>query len=323
MGGIMSGQGLRQRFVRRFVGLSRYSRVTAWLVVCAFIVQALAVVWLGSYLLSLDLSVGTVLLMILTALFIGTRLRGLNNIVQECTHSSFAEDREDNTRIGRFCSAILTGCYREYKADHLSHHAHLGDYEHDRELGAIQQFGLHEPLTPRTIFRHFITPLTGRHLREYSGINMSRDDGLLFYGLKMGVLVLIAFFAILAPVTTLLFVVLPLFFVFPTLNFWTDCLDHAGLVGKEDELEASRNVLAPSLVRFIFFPRHDCYHMEHHLFPQIPARHHREAHEELCNDPEYGNQPLASWPTHKGLGTQLAHAVAPNRGIRADGLKTR
>lgn len=297
----MSGQQIRERFMRRFAGMTRNARWVAWSIVFGFLAQAFAGVAIGAYLLSLDVSVVTVVLMVVTAVFIGTRLRGLNNIVHECCHSSFSAHRADNVVLGKLCASLLTGCFRSYKDDHLSHHAHLGDYEHDRELGAIRTLGLHDPLTPRTVLRHIMTPLMGRHLRLYSGVNLSRDDGPWFFALKLGVLVAIVMAAVLAPLTTVLFVVLPLFYVFPTINFWTDCLDHAGLVGEEDELAASRNVLAPAPVRLLFFPRHDCYHLVHHLFPHVPAQHLKTAHEQLCADPEYRMQPVATRPTHEGV----------------------
>lgn len=287
--------------MRRFMGMERYARWTAWLIVAGFVAQALAGVWFGHYLLSLPTTWLTVLLMVVTAIFIGTRLRGLNNIVHECCHSSFSAHRGDNVMLGRVCSTLLTGCFKQYKDDHLSHHAHLGDYEHDEEMRAIERFRLHDPLTPRTVLRHLLTPLTGRHLLMYSGVNFSSEDGRFFFGLKIAYLVAIAIFTYLAPMTSVLFVLIPLFYVFPTLNFWTDCLDHAGLVGQTDELKASRNVLAPKPLQLLFFPRHDCYHLVHHLFPQVPAQHLETAHMQLCEDPEYRAEPLASRPTHLGL----------------------
>jgi len=289
----MSGQLIRQKFMRRFVGMTRYSRLTAWLIFSAYLAQIIGGILVGDYLLSLSLSASTVVLMVLTALFIGTRLRGLNNIVHECTHSSFSDHREDNVLFGRLCASILTGCFKQYKADHLSHHAHLGDYEHDREMGAIEKFGLHEPLTRTKILQLFVTPLLGRHLKMYSGVNLSGGDGAFFLGLKIVLLFAVSISALFFPATVALFVLLPWFYIFPTLNFWTDCLDHAGVVGVKDELEASRNVLAPWPMRLLFFPRNDCFHLIHHLFPQLPARHLKAAHAELSEDPSYRGQPLA------------------------------
>ncbi|MGR3660305.1 MAG: fatty acid desaturase family protein [Paracoccaceae bacterium] len=287
--------------MRRFVGMTKYTRSGAWLIVSFYLALIFAGIYVGHYLLSLPLTVATVALMVLTAFFIGTRLRGLNNIVHECTHSSFSDHREDNVRIGKFCSSFLTGCFKTYKDGHLSHHAHLGDYENDKEMAAIEKFRLHEPLTVPTILRHIATPLLGRHLKMYSGISLSGGDGAFFFGLKIVILIAISLFSIFYPYTSIFFVLLPLFYIFPTLNFWTDCLDHAGIVGEEDELEASRNVLAPQPLRLLFFPRNDCFHLVHHLFPQVPARHLETAHEELSEDPVYRNQPLAVRPTHRSL----------------------
>jgi fatty acid desaturase len=283
----MSGRVLRRAYVRQFLGLERYRRAEAWVIVGAYFGLILAAILLGRHLLTLPLSVWTGAAMVATAVFIGTRLRGINNIIHECSHATFADTRSDNVAIGRVCASVLLKCFRKYRDDHLSHHAHNGDYEHDAEFGLIEKFGLHEPITPRTILRHVVVPLTGRHLPLYTGINLSAEDGRRFLALKLGLLAAMAIFLVVEPVAALAFVLLPLFYIYPTLNFWTDCLDHAGLVGAKDEIEASRNVLAPTPVRLLFFPRNDSYHLVHHLFPQIPARHLHLAHETLSRDPSY------------------------------------
>jgi len=82
----------------------------------------------------------------------------------------------------------------------------------------------------------------------------------------------------------------PLFLVFPTLNYWADCLDHAGLTDNEDDLDASRNMLAPKMLRVLFFPRNDCFHLVHHLFPQVPARHLDKGHDLLAKDEVYSSR---------------------------------
>ena len=305
----MAGQELRQKFMRRFVGMQKYTKVEAWGLFTAYIASIVASIFAGHYLLTLPVSWVTVLLISLIAIFIGTRLRGLNNIVHECTHSTFCEDREDNVTMGRVCCALLIGCFKEYKHDHLSHHAHLGDYDQDREMGPIEKFGLHEPISTRTILRHLVTPLLGRHLKMYSGINLSGSDGTFYLGFKVALLVAMAVFTIISPITSVLFVLLPLFYIFPTINFWTDCLDHAGIVAEDDEVEATRNILAPLPVKLLFFPRNDCFHLVHHLFPQVPARHLETAHEALSQDGEYQGQDAAVTPTHRSV-TRLVAKVS-------------
>lgn len=296
LGEIMSGQTLRKAYMRRFAGMVRYSRAVSWMIVGTYLGLILASIVFGSYLLSLPVTIWTVALMVATSVFIGTRLRGINNIVHECCHATFSQDRQDNVLIGRVCASILMKTFRKYRDDHLSHHANNGDYESDAEFKVIEKFGLHDPLTPRTVLRHFVTPLLGRHLPYYTGINLSGDDGRFFVVLKLALLAAISALLLSAPLVAIFFVILPLFYVYPTLNFWTDCLDHAGLVGAEDELQASRNVLAPSFIRWVFFPRNDSYHLVHHLFPQVPAQHLHRAHAELCKDPNYKSVPSEAQP---------------------------
>ncbi len=292
-GGRMSGQSLRSKYMRQFFGMRKYSRTIAWMTVGAYFGLILGFIWLGSYMLSQPITAWSVAALAGCSIFIGTRLRGINNIVHECCHATFAERRDDNVLIGRLCAAVLMKSFQKYRADHLSHHGNNGDYEHDAEFAVIQKFGLHDPLTLRTILRHIATPLMGRHLPAYTGIDLSKDDGRSFFYLKLFLLAEIAAFTFFDPFASLLFVILPLFYVYPTLNFWTDCLDHAGLVGAKDELEASRNVLAPVVIRLLFFPRNDSYHLVHHLFPQVPAQHLHSAHAELCKDPDYRKQRAA------------------------------
>lgn len=283
----MSGQLLRRKYIAGFFGLTRYSPSTAWTIVGVYLGLILASVWFGSYMVSMPVTALSVVLMLTTSIFIGTRLRGINNIVHECCHSTFADNRQTNVLIGRVCAALLMKSFRKYRNDHLSHHTSNGDYESDAEFAVIQKFGLHEPLNFRTVLRHIATPLMGRHLTAYVSINLSGGDGRFFAFFKVGLLGLIAVFSVFVPLGSFFFVIIPLFYIYPTLNFWTDCLDHAGLVGAKDELLASRNVLAPTLVRLLFFPRNDSYHLVHHLFPQVPARHLHHVHGELSKDASY------------------------------------
>lgn len=297
----MTGQELRQKFMRQFVGMKKYSQKQAWFIVGLYLTQIGASVVAGNYLLTSPQSWATVLLMIALAVFVGTRLRGLNNIVHECSHSTFCEERDDNVNLGRLCASLLLGCFKEYKHDHLSHHAHLGDYGQDREMGPIELFGLHDEVSAKTIFRYISIPLMGRHLKVYSGINLSGSDGAPYLGLKAAILIAMAGLIIIQTYTAIFFVLVPMFYILPTINFWTDCLDHAGIVAEDDELKATRNVLAPTPVKLLFFPRNDCYHLVHHLFPQVPARHLGAAHKELSKEVAYKEREEATKPTHQSI----------------------
>lgn len=289
----MSAKQLRAKYTRRFVGLDKYARFTAWFILASYIFQIIGAAVAGGYLISLPQSLWTWAGSAFLIVFVGTRMRGLNNIIHECSHATFSALRADNARIGKISAALLFNSFSAYRDEHLSHHAHLGDYEHDLDLQGIQDLKLHEPLTTRVILRHAVTPLIGRHLPYYLGLNMSSQDGLQYQWLKIGLLAAIPVVTLFFPLTSVLFLIMPFVFVYSALNYWADCLDHAGIVDTGDDLTASRNILAPAFFRWMFFPRNDCYHLVHHLFPHVPARHLGASHELLTQDALYASQPNA------------------------------
>lgn len=283
----MSAQELRRKYNPQLTRLSKLPNLGGWLLVGFFVGQIILAAILGHVLIAPPTSAWSMLLVLFLILFIGTRLRALNNIVHETSHASFVEDRPQNVLIGKLCSALTLGCFLDYRDEHLSHHAYVGDYDKDLDFQGIQKLALHEPLTRQTLLRHIVTPLIGRHLPYYLHLNRSTRDGQFFVWLKAALLLSVLVVAILAPLTALLFMVVPFVLVYSALNYWADCMDHAGLVGGEDELDKSRNILAPRVIGWLFFPRHDCFHLVHHLFPQVPARHLAGTHKLLAKDEIY------------------------------------
>ena len=283
----MSANSLRQKYNRQFARMDKYSTAFAWFVVLSYIAQILLAVAAGAYLITLSFSGALLVGVALIMLFIGTRFRGLNNIIHECSHATFSAERSANTSIGNFCAMLLLSSFSDYRDEHLSHHAHLGDYDHDMDLQGIKDLKLHEPLTTRVFVRHLITPILGRHLPYYLNLNFSKRDGVSWVIAKAIFLFLIAVLLVLFPITTVTFLVLPYVLVYSALNYWADCMDHAGIVASPDDLQASRNILAPKLLRSLFFPRNDCFHLVHHLFPQIPASHLEASHNALLQEPSY------------------------------------
>jgi fatty acid desaturase len=283
----MSAKQLRHRFIRQFAGMTKYPRATAWLIFALYPLQIVGSVVVGHLLLSQPVGLLSVAGLAILAVFIATRLRGMNNIIHECSHATFSQHLPDNALIGSLCAVGTLGCFRDYRDEHMTHHAHLGDYEHDLDLQGLKDLRIHEPLTRNVVLRHLTNPLMGRHLPYYFRVNLGAKDGRAFQRLKYALLAVVATLALAAPVTTLVLVIVPFALIFTSLNYWTDCLDHAGICASDDELDASRNVLAPLPLRVLFFPRNDSFHLVHHLFPQIPARHLAQSHRVLCEDPVY------------------------------------
>lgn len=283
----MSAQALRQKYNRAFAGMEKHSRVAAWSIVGLFGAQIIVSVILGHILLQGSTTVFSVIGVALLMIFVATRMRGLNNIVHECSHATFTVDRVENVRIGKTCASILFNSFTVYRDEHLSHHKHIGDYENDLDLQGIKNLALHDDLTLRVLLRHLFTPLVLRHLPYYLSLNLSRNDGVMFQVVQYAMVGAVSILTALAPATGLFMLIIPFVFIYSALMYWADCMDHAGLVPTDDDLNASRNILASGAVRWLFFPRNDCFHLVHHLFPHIPARHLETSHEALLNDELY------------------------------------
>lgn len=290
----MSGRTVRKQFMKEFRGMRRNSEGIAALTVASYIAQISIAIGLGYWILQLHLSAATGLALAFLVLFTGTRIRGLNNIVHECSHFSFCESRKGNILFGKLCASLALNCFRDYREEHMSHHAHLGDYENDLDFQRLRSLRIEDPLTPGTVLRHGLTALCGLHLPYYVNINLRAGDGEGFRVLKLALIAAAAVFLILAPVEAIILVGLPFLWVYPAINYLTDCVDHGGLMEAGDELEASRNLLIPKQLRVLLFPRNDCYHLVHHLFPQVPTDHLGTCHMRLLSHPAYQARAEAS-----------------------------
>lgn len=282
----MSYMPSKKYYMDAFRALSKDSRATSTFILTGYVGQIVVAVAIGGYLVHSD-STFNVILAGFLALFIGTRFRGLNNILHECSHLTFTQRRPDNVLFGRIVASVLLKSFEAYKMEHMSHHAHLGDYEHDLDFHRLQKFKLEDELTPKTIARHVITPLLGLHITSYVSFDMSFKDGKVFGWLKIALLLATTVYVLVDPVAALLMIVFPFVWVYSALNYWTDCIDHGGILEAGHELEQSRNVIVNPIIRFFLFPRNDCYHLIHHLFPGVPVNHFDRCHEELLQDPQY------------------------------------
>ena len=169
----------------------------------------------------------------------------------------------------------------------MTHHAHWGLTARTTSFNKIQEYQLERALTTGMIVRHIVTPIVGLHLPKYLGVDLSIRDGF-SYGLLKVVLIAGAIaFTMIDPIASLIMLLVPFFWVYPAISYWTDCIDHGGILDADDEIEASRNLIVPRPLRLFLFPRNDCYHLIHHLFPTVPVHHFDACHKKLLADASY------------------------------------
>jgi fatty acid desaturase len=211
-------------------------------------------------------------------------LKGLNNIVHECSHQAFSTSRAFNDGVGTLLCIVLLTDYGSYKLEHASHHRHLGDYGRDLD------FQLRRPLAHDRPFRWrrmVLDLVTLRFLWFYAPrIQLSQPHqraGAAALALALTVLIALGWWHAALTLAMAHVVFMPL------LRFLIDIVDHGGiyLVG-EDELRKSRNFIVRNpVVRWLLFPRNDCYHLIHHLYPYLPVASFGAAHALLSDNPDY------------------------------------
>ncbi|NRA89206.1 MAG: fatty acid desaturase, partial [Rhizobiales bacterium] len=135
----------------------------------------------------------------------------------------------------------------------------------------------------------------------YFAFDMGFKDGRVFGFMKVVYLVTIIGFALVNLGSAIIFIILPFAWIYPAINYWTDCVDHAGRLEVGDDLYKSRNFIIHKSIRWMLFPRNDCYHLIHHLFPSVPSHQLEAAHDELMTDWSYAEamQYLGNVPQHR------------------------
>jgi fatty acid desaturase len=248
---------------------------------------AIGVAWLSYRLLAAAPIVGIATLPVVW-FFVGSRFRALGNTMHECVHRTFVPSARWNHALGHLLSFIDFSDFTEYAREHFTHHRHLGDPEADLDYKVRRP--VFEPLGALGV-RHVRDAILLVHLRRFfRPLVFTRRDppAVAVARATFNVsLVALAHFVIGWP-GFLLYYVVPYVTAYQILRFFSDAVDHAGIITEPDEFYRSRNhIHAWQWVNWLIFPGHDQYHLVHHLFPQIPCAHLGRAHRLLLEVPEY------------------------------------
>ena len=237
--------------------------------------------------------VGRTPVTLVIAVVLGTVFKGLNNIVHECSHHAFSSERAFNERVGAWLCVVLLSDYASYKKEHSSHHRFLGDYDRDLDFALRRGLGHDRPFTWRRLvapvatlrFLWFYLPRPQLTRREHA-------TGVLAWGATLAGLLAVG------AVDAALALALGYLVVLSLLRFVIDVVDHGGIYeARRAELYKSRNfIVGNPVLRWLLFPRNDCYHLIHHLYPYLPVSTFGAVHAILMEDPDYRALPHAAMP---------------------------
>lgn len=208
----------------------------------------------------------------------------LATFIHEAAHMNLFTNKKMNDFFGHLlCAAPLLSYMKDYRYFHMEHHRHAGDFEKDPELKFYRAMGLKPSFSSKAeVIRVFINDFTG----------ISYIKGLLyvlkFFGekRKAGVIenptviehITVIFWIAILPfimwkigylVPFLIFWIVPLLTISTLLLRWHSFGEHI----REQDVCPTENTLTHkfSLLPTLFlYPINSSFHLEHHLYPQIP-----------------------------------------------------
>lgn len=227
---------------------------------------------------------GNALYIIIGFLVMGAVQHTLATFVHEAAHMGLFTNRKMNDFFGHLlCAAPLISFMKDYRYFHFEHHRHTGKIDKDPELKFYRAMNVKPTYSSKKeILQVFINDFTGvSYIRGLIHV-------LKFFSekRKQGVIenpTVIDNLAVLAWLTVFPFIMFKLGLIVPYLIFWlapiltlTPVLLRWHSFGehiREKQSCASENTFTHqfSLIPTLFlYPINSSYHLEHHLYPQIP-----------------------------------------------------
>jgi fatty acid desaturase len=209
--------------------------------------------------------------------FIATRQHALLIMLHDAVHSLISHNRAVNDTIANlFCAFPFLVSTKRYRINHLLHHRHVNAAE-DPDLDVNTH-----PTTRRAFFLLLAQDLfclslakTARRSRKFGvmAIFFTKQPGfaterVLFLGFVTGIATTIFYFHVGSQF--LLYWLLPLFSFLQVLLTLRGLSEHGGRFDG-DLLTHARTVDVGLLERIFFAPCNVNRHLEHHLYPSVPA----------------------------------------------------
>jgi len=213
----------------------------------------------------------------LAVLIIGTRQLGLFILMHDGAHGLLHPNRRINDAVAYWLCSSSLGEYRPY---HLQHHRYVQQSE-DPDLGLSAPFPISRAslkrkllrdLSGQTFYKQRIAPLLAASAKHGAGVRQSQE---LVRGWRFvlgNALGLAVFAAAGMWWVWLLMWLLPMATWLPLVTRIRNIAEHA-LVGRDqpDPLRQARTTQANLIERALLAPYWVNYHLEHHLFTQVPC----------------------------------------------------
>lgn len=218
-------------------------------------------------------------------------------LVHEAAHHRMFSDRVWSDRVINVCAGFPVGVHVDsYRKHHLQHHRHLN-------TAADPDWQLHQnefwawPRDRRSAAVSLAKSMLGLHARKWLGVLALSPWARFAFMTRFERIAFVCFAAALSMLLVLshsvwLFLglwILPMFTLTFALHHLRTIAEHIAVAGTH-ELNETRTVVSSPIERFFVAPLGVNFHLEHHLFPGIPAYHLLAAHRLLVQNEAFRAQ---------------------------------
>lgn len=255
---------------------------------------------------------------------IGTRQHALGILAHEAVHSLVSTNRVVNDLLGNLFAAYpLTYPVEGYRVAHLKHHGTL-DTPADPERLTIDLYPEEWtfPMSRRRAVWLLVRDVFGIHqvaVKDLMKYIWQLPDGRWIPHLARVVAWHAVVIALAVATGHLLAYVL--LWIVPLLTVAVMCFrirtvaEHSGIYDGEvrfqrasmDTVATTRTITGNRVMQFLFGPYHMCYHVEHHLYPNVPVFELRRLHAKLQENAQFASSSHLT-PSYAALFAELTRS---------------
>lgn len=209
-------------------------------------------------------------------LLIGSRQRAISNLSHDASHVNLFKKKSINDFISNiFCALPMFETVEAYRKSHNQHHQHLGDLVKDPDSSAHLGYGYNDsdPWKGNPVLNFFRLLINRKALKASflgSLVSLSKIEKFVLLTFWISILLLGSVFTTFEiSLISVLCWFLAKLTTYHMIRIFAEFLDHSGLENK-DVISFTRNLPHTGVLRLIFHPNCDTYHIVHHLYPKIP-----------------------------------------------------
>lgn len=245
-----------------------------------------------------------------SVIVIGSRMHGFGILVHETVHSLAYKNRKANLCVGEVLAWTLGVSMSGYRFNHYLHHRKTNsddDPDWIRNKNFFHQY-------PKTRLQNFLCALLmlSGCLYFYIVFFLNRDFSRYKYNKLIEVCRLIFYAAVIASAIIFDFTLgLMVYWLIPLMTFFFFLLayrgmaEHHGNLDYSDIYKSTRTVHANWFEKFFLAQHNVEYHLDHHLYPQVPFYNLPRLHEVLMQKPVYREKAHITDGYLKGLVNEI------------------